>query len=71
MSMTEELNIFLGWPRRDSTSFLGWPRRDCYAPRKYTKDILKKFDYGETKPLWMPMSTTTVLDANEDGESMN
>ena len=35
---------------------------------KYTKDILKKFDMGEAKPLWMPMSTTTALDADEEGE---
>ena len=23
---------------------------------------------GEAKPLWMPMSTTTALDADEEGE---
>ena len=35
---------------------------------KYTKDLLKKFDMGEAKPLLMPMSTTTALDADEEGE---
>jgi hypothetical protein len=30
---------------------------------KYTKDILKKFDMGEAKPLSTPISTTPVLDA--------
>ena len=31
---------------------------------KYTKDVLKKFDMGEAKPLSTPMSTTTALDAD-------
>jgi hypothetical protein len=35
---------------------------------KYTKDVLKKFDMGEAKPLLMHMSTTTTLDADEDNE---
>jgi hypothetical protein len=30
--------------------------------------VLKKFDMGMAKPLSMPMSTMTALDANEDGE---
>jgi hypothetical protein len=38
---------------------------------KYTKDVLKKFDTGEAKPLLMPMFTVTMLDADEDGESMD
>jgi hypothetical protein len=38
---------------------------------KYTKDVLMKFDMGEAKPLSMPMSTTMVLDADEDGEPMD
>jgi len=38
---------------------------------KYTKDVLKKFDMGEGKPLSMPMSTTTALDADEEGEAMD
>jgi hypothetical protein len=35
---------------------------------KYTKDILKKFKMDDSKPLSTPMSTTTTLDADEDGE---
>jgi hypothetical protein len=35
---------------------------------KYTKDILNKFDMGETKPLLTPMSTMMALDADEDDE---
>jgi hypothetical protein len=38
---------------------------------KYTKDVLKKFDTGKAKPLWTPMSTTTTLDVDEDGEPMD
>jgi hypothetical protein len=32
------------------------------------KDILKKFKMGDSKPLSTPMSTTTVLDVDEDRE---
>jgi hypothetical protein len=38
---------------------------------KYTKDILKKFKIDDSKPLSTPMSMTTVLDANEDGEPVD
>jgi hypothetical protein len=37
---------------------------------KYTKDILKKFKMDDSKPLSTLKSTTTALDANEDGEPM-
>jgi hypothetical protein len=35
---------------------------------KYTKDILKKFKMDESNSLSTPMSTTTMLDADEDGD---
>ncbi|XP_039840851.1 uncharacterized protein LOC120700670 [Panicum virgatum] len=38
---------------------------------KYTKDVLKKFDMGEAKPLSTPMSTVTALDENEEGEPVD
>ncbi|WVZ84279.1 hypothetical protein U9M48_031329 [Paspalum notatum var. saurae] len=38
---------------------------------KYTKDILKKFDMGDSKPMTTPMSANTTLDADEDGEAVN
>jgi hypothetical protein len=38
---------------------------------KYTKDVLKKFDMGEGKPLLTPMSTSTTLDTDEDGEPVD
>jgi hypothetical protein len=38
---------------------------------KYTKDILKKFKMDDSKPLSTPMSTTTALNADEDGEPVD
>jgi hypothetical protein len=38
---------------------------------KYTKDVLKKFDMGEVKPLSTPMSTTMALDEDKEGESVD
>jgi hypothetical protein len=38
---------------------------------KYTKDILKKFKMDDLKPQSTPMSTTTSLDADKDGEPVN
>jgi hypothetical protein len=35
------------------------------------KDILKKFKMDDSKPLSIPMSTTTALDADEDGEPVD
>jgi hypothetical protein len=34
----------------------------------YTKDLMKKFNMGELKPMSTPMSLATVLDLNENGE---
>ncbi|WVZ93789.1 hypothetical protein U9M48_039744 [Paspalum notatum var. saurae] len=38
---------------------------------KYTRDILKKFEMGDSKPMTTPMSTNTALDADEDGEALD
>ncbi|WVZ80321.1 hypothetical protein U9M48_027807, partial [Paspalum notatum var. saurae] len=35
---------------------------------KYTRDILKKFNMDDSKPMTTPMSTNMALDADEDGE---
>ncbi|WVZ80603.1 hypothetical protein U9M48_028063 [Paspalum notatum var. saurae] len=35
------------------------------------KDILKKFNMGDSKPMTTPMSTNTALDADEDGEAVD
>ncbi|WVZ76632.1 hypothetical protein U9M48_024588 [Paspalum notatum var. saurae] len=38
---------------------------------KYTRDILKKFNMGDSKPMTTPMSTNTALDADEDREAVD
>ncbi|WVZ89228.1 hypothetical protein U9M48_035656 [Paspalum notatum var. saurae] len=38
---------------------------------KYTRDILKKFNMGDSKPMTTPMSTNTALDVDEDGEAVD
>jgi hypothetical protein len=35
---------------------------------KYTKDLMKKFNTAEFKPVSTPMSTATTLDPDENGE---
>jgi hypothetical protein len=38
---------------------------------KYTKDIVRKFKMEDSKAMAMPMSMTTTLDADEEGEHMD
>ncbi|WVZ51645.1 LOW QUALITY PROTEIN: hypothetical protein U9M48_002767 [Paspalum notatum var. saurae] len=38
---------------------------------KYTRNILKKFEMGDSKPMTTPMSTNMALDADEDGEAVD
>ncbi|WVZ97545.1 hypothetical protein U9M48_043071 [Paspalum notatum var. saurae] len=38
---------------------------------KYTRDILKKFNMGDSNPMTTPMSTDTALDEDEDGEAVD
>jgi hypothetical protein len=38
---------------------------------KYTKDILKKFKMDDSKPLSTPMSTTTSLDMDVGGKTVD
>jgi hypothetical protein len=35
---------------------------------KYMKDLMKKFNMVELKPMSTPISTTTVLDLNKNSE---
>ena len=65
MSMMGELTFFLGLQIKQT-------REGTFVHQgKYTKDILKKFDMGEAKPLSTPMPTTAALDADEDGEPVD
>jgi hypothetical protein len=38
---------------------------------KYTKDIVRKFKMEDSKAVVTPMSTTTTLDADEEGERVD
>jgi hypothetical protein len=38
---------------------------------KYTKDLIKKFNMAEVKPVSTPMSTAMSLDTDEDGEAVD
>jgi hypothetical protein len=65
MSMMGELQFFLGLQIKQA-------KKGTFVHQvKYTKDILKKFKMDDSKPLSTPMSTTTALDADEDGEPVD
>ena len=65
MSMMGELTFFLRLQIKQT-------REGMFVHQeKYTKDLLKKFDMGEAKPLLMPMSTTMTLDEDKEGEAMD
>jgi hypothetical protein len=65
MSMMGELTFFLGLQIKQT-------REGTFMHQgKYTKDLLRKFDMGETKPLSMPMSTTMDLDEDKEGEAVD
>jgi hypothetical protein len=38
---------------------------------KYRKDLMKKFNMAELKPVSTPMSTATLLGPDEDGEAVD
>ncbi|WVZ58054.1 LOW QUALITY PROTEIN: hypothetical protein U9M48_008365 [Paspalum notatum var. saurae] len=63
MSLMGELRFFLGLQIKQG------PEGTFVHQAKYTRDILKKFDMGDSKPMTTPMSTNTALDADEDGEA--
>jgi hypothetical protein len=65
MSMMGELMFFLGLQIKQR-------REETFVHQgKYTKDLLRKFDMDEAKPLSMPMSTTTTLDEDKEGEAVD
>ena len=65
MSMMGELTFFLGLQIKQTHG------ETFMDQGKYTKDVLKKFDMGEAKPLLMPMSTMMALDTDEEGEAVD
>ncbi|WVZ93303.1 LOW QUALITY PROTEIN: hypothetical protein U9M48_039295 [Paspalum notatum var. saurae] len=64
MSLMGEL-LFLGLQIKKG------PEEIFVHQAKYTRDILKKFEMGDSKPMMTPMSTNTALDADEDGASVD
>ncbi|WVZ90118.1 hypothetical protein U9M48_036448, partial [Paspalum notatum var. saurae] len=65
MSLMGELQFFLGLQIKQG------PEGIFVHQAKYTRDILKKFEMGDSKPMTTPMSTNTALDADEDGEEVD
>jgi hypothetical protein len=65
MPMMGELSFFLGLQIKQA-------KEGTFVHQaKYTKDILKKFNMDDLKPLSTWMSTTTALEADEDGEPVD
>jgi hypothetical protein len=63
MSMMEELTFFLGIQVKQM-------KQGIFIHQvKYTKDLMKKFNIAELKPMSTPMSITTTLDPNENIEA--
>ncbi|WVZ58644.1 hypothetical protein U9M48_008889 [Paspalum notatum var. saurae] len=65
MSLMGELQFFLGLQIKQGLD------GTFVHQAKYTRDILKKFNMGDSKPMTTPMSTNTALDAYEDGEAVD
>jgi isopentenyldiphosphate isomerase len=62
MSMMRKLTFFLGIQVKQM-------KHGTFVHQaKYTKDLMKKFNMVELKPMSTPMSTTTLLGPDEDGE---
>jgi isopentenyldiphosphate isomerase len=65
MSMMEELTFFLGIQVKQM-------KQGTFVHQgKYTKDLTKKFNMAEIKPVSTPMSMATSLDPDENGESID
>jgi hypothetical protein len=62
MSMIGELTFFLGIQVKQTKQGI------FVHQAKYTKDLMKKFNMAELKPVFTPMSTATSLGPDEDGE---
>jgi hypothetical protein len=65
MSIMEELTFFLIIPVKQR-------KEDIFIHQaKYTKDLMKKFNMAELKPMSTPMSMTMTLDPDENGEAID
>jgi hypothetical protein len=65
MSMMGDLTFFLGIQVKQT-------KKDIFIHQaKYMKDLMKKFNMVELKPVSTPMSTTAALDPDENGEAVD
>jgi hypothetical protein len=65
MSMMGELTFFLGIQVKQT-------KQGTFVHQaKYTKDLMKKFNLAEHKPVSTLMSTATTLDLDENGEAID
>jgi hypothetical protein len=62
MSMMGELTFFLGIQVKQGT---------FVHQAKYTKELMKKFNMAELKPVSTPMSSVASLGPDEDGEAVD
>ena len=65
MSMMGELQFFLGLQIKQT------PQGTFVHQAKYTKDLLQKFDMSDLSPQLTPISTSTALDEDLDGEAVD
>jgi hypothetical protein len=65
MSMMGELTFFLGIQVKQT-------KQGTFVHQaKYMKELMKKFNMAELKPVSTPMSSTASLGPDEDGEAMD
>jgi isopentenyldiphosphate isomerase len=65
MSIMRELTFFLGIQVKQTK------QGTFIHQAKYTKDLMKKFNMVELKPLSTPMSMATTLDPDKNGEAVD
>jgi hypothetical protein len=65
MSIMGELTFFLGIQVKQTKQGI------FVHQAKYTKDLMKKFNMAELKPVSTPLSTATSLGLDEDGEDVD
>jgi hypothetical protein len=65
MSMMGELTFFVGIQVKQTKEGI------FIHQAKYTKDLMKKFNMAELKPISTLMSTTTALDPDKNGEAID
>ena len=65
MSMMGELQFFLGLQIKQT------PQGTFVHQAKYTRDLLRRFDMSDLSPQPTPISTSTVLDEDLDGEAVD